>query len=211
MEQHPAALLPTLEPRFTSSFCPKVWRKPTAAAFCSNPAPSPSRPQHVGTTPAAAVPQCPLSPGSRQQRRQDRGSHRRTDVRGIFFLEHQGPGAAGRGRALSVVPGKDADCNLQSPRLLQPPATTLCAQSGWDPEMAPCPPTAPRKVRGGAAGRAGPGPESLPQPRGTGRSARCHAPALPHGSVLAARGETLGWRLGESNGREERGRSGASS
>lgn len=163
-------------------------------------------------TPAApaTVPQCPLSPGSRQQRGQDRGSHRRTDVRGIFFfLEHQGPGAAGWGRAPSVVPGKDADSNLQPPRLPQPPATTLCAQNGWDPEMAPCPPAAPRKVRRGAAGRAGPGPESLPQPRGTGQSARCHAPALPHGSVLAAQGETLGWRLGESNGREERGRSGA--
>lgn len=103
-------------------------------------APCPSQPRHRvgGTTPSpAAAPRCPLGPGSRQRGGTgtqdggegpgtDGGSHRRTDIRGIFFffvcvlffcffLQRQGPGTAGGGRVLSVVPGKGIDSNLQPP------------------------------------------------------------------------------------------------
>lgn len=62
--------------------------KTNSSSFLQQPCASSSPAPRVGTTPAAPgrVPQCPLSPGSRQQRGQDRGSHRRTDVRGIFFF-----------------------------------------------------------------------------------------------------------------------------
>lgn len=84
----------------------------------------------VGPWHPPAQPQHHAGPGSRQRGQQDSGkglgtdggSHRRTDIRGIFcFLQRQCPGARGRGRVLSVVPGKGLDSNFQPLPLPQPP------------------------------------------------------------------------------------------
>lgn len=113
-------------------------------------APCPSQPRHRvgGTTPSpAAAPRCPLGPGSRQRggtgdtRRwggpRDRRRVTQTDrhqryilfcvcVLCFFFLQRQGPGTAGGGRVLSVVPGKGIDSNLQPPPLSCSPPLPRC-------------------------------------------------------------------------------------
>lgn len=223
-QQHPEASLPTgakeelvKPPSFTPIAVKTPQQQLSATTLCPlHPSPGtqdrwgPWHGWHHGSVTLA--PPSPTSrhagPGSRQRGQQDSGkgpgtdggSHRRTDIRGIFFfLQRQRPGATGTGRVLSMVLGRvltatSSPSLSHSPRGGQRAPGSAQVRGRWDPEMAPCPQLLLIKCVGaavpgrGAAGRAGAGPENSPRPRGVGQSAGGATWALPHGSALAARG-----------------------